>query len=203
MRGTRRMLFTLNPWLTQLLDEPMPQQNGLLSRVVEAFAENARLTLVELSDKYRHPFREFRCTYLAVIAGQCQMLWFKIGDGEIYFRKIAGELLVGGGGKGEFANQTHFLHPALRRNEIEYGLLAASDICAAGVMSDGAAERLVSQNREKLAGALKIVEDRLVEGKKGTPILYQLLNSPELWLKTTGDDRSLAVMARKPMNATP
>lgn len=49
-------------------------------------------------------------------------------------------------GKGEFANQTTFVDDALSMNDVAVGSVASEGLTGVAVMSDGAAEKLVSND---------------------------------------------------------
>lgn len=65
-------------------------------------------------------------------------------------------------------------------------------------MSDGAAERLYGSAERQFAPML----DQWVEHKVAGRELYECLSQGELWQRTTGDDKSVALLVTPVVKAT-
>lgn len=206
--GTIRLLATLEKQMAELLDSnesclEVPARTwGLL------LVKHAMGLLKDLATEHRREMRDFRCTFLVMVVGKTRLLWVKVGDGALVIEKmkvlttpheplqqLQAELsTLGELGKGEFANQTQFLD-AITPTEVQVGLLESKEITGIAVMSDGAAERLVSNDGCRVALRVSTLLQQLREDKLHRQALTQMFYEEAFCKGTTGDDRSIALAA--------
>jgi hypothetical protein len=63
-------------------------------------------------------------------------------------------------------------------------------------MSDGAAERLVANDASRVSPAVEKLLRGVAETQVGRRELFNLLAEADFWKGTSGDDKSLAMIAR-------
>ena len=80
---------------------------------------------------------------------------------------------------------------------LDCGLVAAAVVAGIAAFSDGAGERLISQDGSEIAGFLRKLFAALREGSVSRIELLDFLRDRHVWAKTTRDDRSLALIARR------
>ena len=208
--GTVRLLETLDKSLAELIDAP-----------AEPAAENARTMgllvvkhamglLKDLAMMHRREVRDFRCTLLMMVAGQRRILWVKVGDGALVVERLRHDtrqdamplmwtsecVTVGDVGKGEFANLTQFLD-AVTPQDVQTGLLDATNISGLAAMSDGAAEKLVSNDGSTVAGRILALLAQLRADRLKRTALTKMFYEEAFCEGSTGDDRSIALAARE------
>jgi hypothetical protein len=186
---------TLEYDIAAALDHPdtSPGSAGLLARRIVAHAQG---TLEDLAARDARDVGDFRCTLLAWIAGRQRSLWVKVGDGALIYQSSAKIACIGPVGKGEFANQTCFISPRLEESQWAWGEIDAREITGLAAMSDGAAERLVASDATRVAPALGKLLCAVADGSAGRRDLFGVLAEAAFWRGTTGDDKSLALLAR-------
>ena len=196
VRSIRRLIHTLEPVVAASLDEanvPRERPQALADQLVA----HAIGTLTDLAEEHQRPVEDFRCTLLLWIMGRERAFWLKVGDGAL-IAATAGQLTtVGPAGKGEFANQTCFIGPRLSAGEWRWGGIASSALTGVAAMSDGAAERLVGQADARVAPAMAALIEGMSHDKIGRRDLFDLLADPARWQRTSGDDKSLSILARR------
>ncbi|MCE8016820.1 hypothetical protein HOP62_12150 [Halomonas sp. MCCC 1A17488] len=206
-----RLADTLEAQLAWLLDadaEPGPeairQFAGLLVR-------HAQGTLEDLACEQHRPVRDLRCTLLLALAGRERLLWLKVGDGELVLERAvssdAGEggeaeltphlSTLGERGRGEFANQTCFVDERLGFEQVQYGCESTAALTGVALLSDGAAEKLVSLDGQQVAGQLSHWLDDLRQGRLRQRDLVRRFYGESFCRGTSGDDRSIALLARE------
>lgn len=207
-----RLVDTLEAQLAWLLDgrdEPSPE---VLRQFAELLSRHARGSLVDRAAEQHRAVRDLRCTLLLALVGHERLLWLKIGDGEIVLERAAplaeraGEepglaphlFTLGERGKGEFANQTCFVDERLDVAQVQYGCESTVALTGIALMSDGAAEKLVSLDGEQISGQLSYWFDDLRQGRLRQRQLVRRFYSEEFCRGTSGDDRSIALLAREP-----
>lgn len=136
----------------------------------------------------------FRCTLSIVVIGRIRSFWLRVGDSPIIVQRTDSTHLLGSINKGEFSNQTNFICEEISEDEFEYGLLEMDDIRGFCALSDGAAERLISTDGEKIAPAVTKILDSLRRGELMYQDLHGFLSDPSFWSHTTGDDKSFAAL---------
>lgn len=171
------------------------------------FLIHASETVGYLAQKEEQPFKEFRCTLLAVIIGAERVFWIKLGDGHI-IREKSGENLevVGPLGKGDYANVTNFIQPTGdgENPAMACGLFPAAEISGIAVMTDGAAEKLVSADGQKVAGRINTFLTELRQGAFEEKHLQKFLTDTNVWKPPgyTGDDKGIGLLSRIDENPT-
>ena len=204
--GLARLLNTLDKAVSYILDKEsvIVPIDAFVQHCVYSIVDHAHGILVDLSSKHRRPIKDFRCTLLLILVGNAHSLWIKVGDGALVTEKISlqkdGSLqstleTLGTSGKGEYANETTFIDENLRLDTIQYGLLDTASVCGFAVMSDGAAERLVSTDGkrvgDRLATWLDLLRHRNLHRRNLTKFFY----SEEFCKGHMGDDCSIALLA--------
>lgn len=206
--GTVRLIDTLDKPLGELLDAEQEPQPSAARAMGLLLVKHAMGLLKDLSAVHRREVRDFRCTFLVVVIGSKRHLWVKVGDGAIVIERMRldGPLnsreplwvsecaTLGEVGKGEFANVTQFLD-AVTPQEVQFGTLDATDVCGALVMSDGASEKLVSNDGISVAGRVSALLDKLRTERLRRTELTKMFYEEGFCAGTTGDDRSLAMAA--------
>ena len=210
-----RLLDTLEAQVGQLLDtvaSPAATDSQALALML---VKHAQGVLQDLAVAQRRQVRDLRCTLLLVVVGQARLLWLKVGDGALVVERavpveagvdsdepdlmpcLTPELsALGEPGKGEFANQTVFVDERLAPEQVQWGCLDIAQVTGMVAMSDGAAEKLVSLDGERVSGQLSHWLDGLRRGRLRQRDLVRLFYSEAFCRGTSGDDRSIALAAR-------
>lgn len=217
--GLARLLHTLERKVALLLDTPATAQHEEQARALALLlVKHARGLLDDLAATHRRALRDFRCTLLLAIVGREQLLWLKVGDGALVLQRQepgpepkqpqapqaapeAAHLrlqVLGLAGKGEFANQTQFLDDSLQPGDVQSALVPVGGVVGVAVMSDGAAEKLVSHDGQRVAGQLGLWLDALRRDRLPRQTLTRGFYSDSFCSGSTGDDCSLALLARTP-----
>lgn len=200
-----RLCQSIEPWLVDYLDSIHPVVN--LQPLVRVIIRHAIGVLQDLSDSHRRDMRDFRSTLNLVLMGTQQILWIKVGDGEIVQEKISycshqpeqltSELsCIGAQNKGEFANQTQFIDNQLSFDDIQWGVLDRQSTTGLALMSDGASEKLVAAHRQQVSGQVSDWLDRLRHDKLKASDICKRFYSEEFNASSTGDDRSITLWAQ-------
>lgn len=204
--GVARLINTLNPMLKPILDEEGFSDE--YPKFAKLIVNHARGILLDLSEQHRRPMKDFRCTLLAAIVGEKKTLWLKVGDGSLVMErrfKEGAEYRVerntlGEVGKGEYANQTVFIDENLHPSSIQSGVVDSAQISALFAMSDGAAERFVSNDGTRTAGKLSEWAELLRNDSLSRQRLTAYFYSDEFQKGKnshhSGDDCSIAMIAR-------
>ena len=165
------------------------------------FLIHASETLRSLAKDKQKPFKEFRCTLLAAIVGAERIFWIKVGDGQIVREKNGKHLeTVGLSGKGEYANITRFVEKdGGKMKDFATGVFPTSEISGISLMTDGAAERLVSNDGKNIASRLSKFFSEMRQGQLGEGDIHKFLTDAEIWKPPgyTGDDKGIALLSRK------
>lgn len=190
--GLRRLLISLEPCLAKWLDEE--EQSAELAQLAMLLVRHAKGINADLAAAGRRSGDDFRATLLLAVAGKHSLFWLQVGDGLLALRERgyaeSSWRQLGQANKGEFANQTAFIDPQLSMAQVSWGAEPAGRVEAVVAMSDGAAERLYSNAQSRFAPML----DQWVEQKATVRELYECLSQGELWRRTTGDDKSVALL---------
>ncbi|TFH88284.1 protein phosphatase 2C domain-containing protein [Billgrantia azerbaijanica] len=209
-RALRRLLDTLEGQVAALLDAPVAPDDGTDRQLALLLVKHARGVLDDVAEAQRREVRDLRCTLLVALVGRARLLWLKVGDGAIVVERavpvtteaedepaLAPELTtLGESGRGEFANQTTFVDAHLAPEQVQSGSLAMAGITGLALMSDGAAEKLVAHDGSRVAGQLSHWLDDLRQGRLRQRDLVRRFYSDAFCRGTSGDDRSLALLAR-------
>lgn len=210
-----RLLDTLEAQVGQLLDSVAPPEAEANEAFVRMLVKHAQGVLQDRATEQRRPVRDLRCTLLLAVAGQARLLWLKVGDGALVVERavpveagvdssepgLMPDLMpelstLGEPGKGEFANQTVFVDEKLTAEQVQWGSLDVARVTGVAAMSDGAAEKLVSLDGERVSGQLSHWLDDLRRGRLRQRDLVRLFYSDAFCRGTGGDDRSVALAAR-------
>ena len=211
--GLSRLVYTLELQFVQLLDQadPMPDDD-FARQMVRSLMRHAKGILQDLAAQHRREVRDFRSTVLLAVVGKKRWLWLKVGDGAVVMERIeqrhtasrSGEMMLslhpvlcslGEVGKGEFANQTTFVDDALNMNDVQWDLLPSEGLTGVAVMSDGAAEKLVSNDGQTVAGLTSQWFDLLRQQVLRRRDLTQAFYSERFVKGSTGDDRCVALLS--------
>ena len=197
-----RLCQSLEPLLATYLDVAQPHDFSTLVRIV---IRHAMGILQDCAALHRRSIRDFRSTLNLVIVGSVHSLWLKVGDGEIVqehlFQLDTEQVHVdyqclGLHNKGEFANQTQFIDDQLQFSDVHWGVLDSQITTGLVLMSDGAAEKLVSVNRDQVAGQITQWLQQLRGDQFKVAELYKRFYSKEFLTRSTGDDRSIVLYAK-------
>lgn len=208
--GMARLLQTLGRALGDVLDVSEAPPPARVKEWALLFVNHARGLLTDLAGAERRPVRDVRCTLLLAVLGKEQALWLKVGDGVLLLQETAAPesadtpanatplrhfRTLGSMGKGEFANETTFLDSATP-DDVQFGLEPLAHVSGWAAMSDGAAEKLVSLDGSQVAPHLGTLMEQLRQDKLPRQQLTRMFYEPAFCLQSTGDDRSLAMLAR-------
>lgn len=207
-----RLADTLEPQLAWLLDSQQAPNQETLKQFAELLVSHAQGTLIDRAAELNRPVRDLRCTLLLAVLGRERLLWLKVGDGELVLERAVSEATssselgegetptlapqlatLGERGKGEFANQTQFVDERLEVEQAQYGCAATQSLTGIALMSDGAAEKLVSHDGSQVSGQLSHWLDDLRQHKLRQRDLVRCFYSESFCCGTNGDDRSIAL----------
>jgi hypothetical protein len=194
--AVRRLVRTLDADFAKALDAGGPtfEIGEDLARKIVAHASG---TLDDLAMTHQRATEDFRCTLLVWVLGTDRSMWVKVGDGALVAHSEGGLHCVGPVGKGEYANQTCFVDPGLARGQWCWGGIGTATIEGVAAMSDGAADRLVSSNGERVAQAMGKLLHAVGTGRADRRHVFDLLADGSMWKGSSGDDRSIALLVRK------
>lgn len=221
--GLARLLHTLEKQLATLLDtQPTPEHEDEHKTQTRNFAllltKHALGLLQDLAAQHRRELRDFRCTLLLAVIGQQQTLWLRVGDGALIAQHLEENAqtaqtaqttptpqekaqpgtrwqVLGLAGKGEFANQTTFVDANLQPSQVQSGTLPTAYLCGLAAMSDGAAEKLVAHDGQRVAPQLGHWLHALRQDQLPRRTLTRSFYSDSFCQGSTGDDCSLALLA--------
>lgn len=204
--GLARLIETLEKPLAEQLDRETFDHNTLRALALMLVKHGIGL-LNDLATQHRRPLHDFRCTLQVFITGKQRHLWLRVGDGEIVVEQHTVTATdsgatttecqlhtLGHSGKGEFANQTQFLD-SVAPEDVQIGHLPADKVTGVALMSDGAAERLVSNDGHRVAGRVTTLLEQLRADKLRRATLTQMFYEEGFCQGTSGDDRSIALLA--------
>ncbi|MCE8022539.1 protein phosphatase 2C domain-containing protein [Billgrantia aerodenitrificans] len=211
-----RLADTLETQLAWLLDGREAPTADAVAQLAGLLVRHAKGTLHDRAAEQCRPVRDLRCTLLLALIGRERLLWLKVGDGELVLERAVpvsaaqetqdavdeeAELMprlctLGERGKGEFANQTLFVDERLAFEQVQYGIETTTALTGIALMSDGAAEKLVAFDGGQVSGQLSHWLDDLRRGKLRQRDLIRRFYSENFCRGTSGDDRSIALVAR-------
>lgn len=214
--ATVRLLDTLDKTLATFLDHEHPNPQTEAKQWGLTVVKHGIGVLKDLAALHRREMRDFRCTLLLMVAGKKNLMWLKVGDGALVVETqqkqhtAAGLAPVwtsilntlGEMGKGEFANQTQFLD-GIAPDDVQIGILKNTQITGMAVMSDGAAERLVSNDGRTVSPRLGKLLQQLREDKLKRSALTSMFYEEGFCHASSGDDRSLALAACQVVTSLP
>lgn len=203
--GIARLFNTLEGQWLHLLDDVEIEHSELNSKWPMLLVKHARGILEDTAKMHRRNVRELRCTLLGALVGRERVMWFKVGDGEIVVERthlndthevVRHRCVLGERGKGDFANQTTFIDIA-QPQDVQWGFEPVHQLSGLLAMSDGAAERLVANDGASVASRVGKLLDELRGQRLKRQHLTRLFYSPEFCNRSSGDDRSVAMLARE------
>lgn len=196
VNSCQRLLFTLDDQIAELLDRSDEPEIVFSRRFALRLVKHAMGTLEDISRQQRREIKDYRCTFLALIVGKEYLLWIKVGDGALVVEQGNELFTLGELGKGEFANQTTFIDDKLTPDSVQFGTVSSAYISGLAAMSDGSAERLVSNDGSRVAGRMAEFFIQLRKDSLSRTSLTDFLHDKDSWRGTSGDDKCLALAAR-------
>lgn len=193
--GLRRLLTTLAEDYADALDARECPEPALLRKLALRPVRHGMGLLQDLADTLSHDTKMLSSTLIVAIGGRSRWLWLRVGDGALVIEQEGQLHLVGAAGKGEYANQTCFVNAQLQPQDVQFGIFDSARLSGVAAMSDGAAERLVDLQNGAVAARLGEFMAQARAGRLGTLQLHQFFADAQVWQRTTGDDRALAILA--------
>ena len=189
----------------RMLDAPEPPSKDECRRHARRLVIHASETIRHLAADRSEPFKEFRCTLLAAVVGARWVFWMKVGDGRIVREKNGVPQSVGPAGKGEFANVTRFVEENPGATKFACGAFPSAEISGLALMTDGAGEKLVSNDGQKVAGRITKILSEIRKGEFKEKHLRDFLSDSKIWSPPgyTGDDKGIAFLSRESRAASP
>ncbi|MBE9610830.1 PP2C family serine/threonine-protein phosphatase [Chitinilyticum piscinae] len=194
VEGLQRLFQTLGGDYAGLLDPVAAPEEALLRKMALVIVKHALGLLQDLARREDHTVADYRSTLVAAIGGRSRWMWIRVGDGALVVRRNGALELVGEAGKGEFANHTRFIDEALQPDDVQFGLIASHQLEGIAAMSDGTAERLVNLITGDVAGRLGEFMGAAQRNELTGLLLHRFFADVDVWQRTTGDDRALAVL---------
>ncbi|MEH2036478.1 PP2C family serine/threonine-protein phosphatase [Nostoc sp.] len=195
VRYLNRFTASIEDINQEILDKDRQEDREIEKKYANRFIKYAIEILKELSEERQESFDLFRCTLLITIIGINQLFWLKVGDGFIVVEKGENLELLGPLGKGDFANQTTFLTEHLTDADVHYGFIDVHNVTGVAAFTDGAGEKLVSNDGLKISGALSKFFEGIRTREFTQSDLNQFLSNKEIWQRTTGDDKGIAILS--------
>ena len=198
-RGMVRICRSLEDLLIRLLDLEESDETThhlLKDELARILFKYSKQFIYDIGEQEKREIRDLRTTLLMTVLGERRLFWLRVGDGEI-INEVNGELQrVGEAKKGEFANQTVFIGENFNFEDMNFGILDSENTSGIAVMSDGAAEKLVSNDGKSIASRLSEYLDLLRNNKLPREKLFSFLTDCETWKGTSHDDKTLVLCAR-------
>jgi len=199
--GLARFLNTIERQVAHLLDTPEGDKDEAIRNFGLLLVKHAKGLLDDLAAQHRRPQKDFRCTLLLVIQGKSRLMWLKVGDGALITETLIKQgdqlqsrlMALGRVGKGEFANATTFIDQNLQLSDVQTGSCDSALITGFAAMSDGGADRLVSNDGQKVSGQISSWLHKLRQGQLKRREITLMFVSDTFTRGTTGDDISIAL----------
>ena len=197
VRGIRRFFLTMEDDLANWLDEPQAAISEQSPLWAQRVLFHAKGLLDDLAETEQRRPQDARATLLLAVLGRRYIFWWQVGDGAIVVQSAQGLQKLGNSqiAKGEFANQTCFVDTA-QMEDVQFGVLPTAEIFGLALMSDGGAERIVSYDGQRVADRLRKWFDQLTQKELTPDQLALAFFQPDMWERTTKDDRSIVLAAR-------
>ncbi|MDR1831213.1 MAG: protein phosphatase 2C domain-containing protein [Fusobacteriaceae bacterium] len=189
-----RFLSSLEPLASVLLDlgvKTLPE-----ALLAETLYRHAVGQIRDLAAELKRPGTDFKTTLLLFATGTRYGFWFRVGDGEIVGERKGRLFRIGAPVKGEYSNETVFVDEKYDFSKARYGLIQTEDLSGIALMTDGAAERLVSYDGKRIAGRLSTYFAELKKDRLPREDLYKFFTDLEIWTGSTQDDKTLVLGAR-------
>ncbi|WP_156136199.1 PP2C family serine/threonine-protein phosphatase [Photobacterium gaetbulicola] len=193
--GMKRLIATMEPLLQSWLDTGDGCSAALLTELLSHHAEGI---FEDLAAQHMREKRDFRSTLLVGVVGKVYTYWAQVGDGYVIGQDTGGSWrLLNQPDMGEFAGQTFFVGSGELASNLRYGLVPTGEIKSLVAMSDGTGEQLVCQRTGEISAVMMDwLRDVTVSANRGKYI-FQFLSDHQIWGKTTGDDKSLAMLVKQ------
>lgn len=192
--GLNRLIFSLEDICSSLLDNNEPN-NFAINAFANRLIKHSIGLIEDLSIQEKQSFDAYKCTLLFTLLGTYNLFWLKIGDGAIIIESNEKLMNIGPNGKGEYANQTTFLSKKITSNEFSFGVMPLKGVTGVLLCSDGAGEKLISNNGIDIAPAVKKMFSDCRRRYLDNVGLYEFLVNDTLWKTTTGDDKSICILS--------
>ena len=153
---------------------------------------------LELAEEHGCGESEFDFTIAFAVLGACRIGFFQVGDGALVMRRNGECQTVFMPDKGEFDNQTHFLHPGDEQRRRFHAVLRDSDgVTGLAATSDGPEFLMFELPSMKPGPIFQQMFTDLRQGQFPRQASLDYLTGAR-WCRDPrgGDDRSLAIMAR-------
>jgi hypothetical protein len=199
------LIELLEDIITDILEEESTQEmeEKKSKQLKKIFIQSCLQNMKKLSDKFQVPTDFFRSTLMIFLVGKKRSFWLKIGDGAILIQNTKDELeMIGPIQKGEFINETVFLSERIKEEEIAHGFLT-KEFKAVISFTDGAGEKLMSSDGKKFAKRISDWFGKIRENQFPKSDLKNFLTDETVWSKTTGDDKSIAMLVNCPVVDSP
>lgn len=195
--GISRFLFSMEdalcPWMDAATGQEQEQAEGWSRRLLL----HAQGLLEDLAQSERRKVSEVRATLLLAVLGAVHSFWWQVGDGVIVAQSSEKSRVLGDitKSKGEFANQTCFVDTASPADP-QFGVLPTADLLGLALMSDGGAERLVAYDGSQVGTRVDGWLEELRQKSFAPEKIAVAFHEPEMWQRTSLDDRSVVLAAR-------
>lgn len=183
----------------RMLDAPKPPQEESMRAHARRFLIHVAETLRSLATTEKNRFKEFHCTLLVAVIGATRIFWLKVGDGHIVCERGGATLeVIGPSGKGDFANVTNFIEEKPVATKFAAGFLSAAEVSGLALMTDGAGEKLVSDDNKRVAARLSHFFSETRNAQFSKEDLQNFLADAKIWSGqgVTGDDKGIALLSR-------
>lgn len=192
-RVLRKVICQAEPELRIMLDFPAPLARWRgFARFLHRTAASAQSALA--AHHHRAP-EDFEFTLSVAIAGRVHAAWMIVGDSPLIACRHGVTGLIAVPEVTEYANETTFLSTDLPTAAWQCGWFRSEGLEALVAMSDGAASRMLQIHGQVPSPAVHQIRLRVGTGVWMSAELRQALLDPA-WDRVTGDDRSLAVLAK-------
>lgn len=194
------LISVLQEPIQEFLDEDLSEdlEKKKILQFKKIFINASLKELEKLESQYKVPKSYFRSTLILFLLGKKRSFWLKLGDGAILIQNEKGELeLIGPIQKGEYANETVFLSENMKEEDIACDVIK-KEIQAVIAFTDGAGEKLISHDGKQFAPLISKWFKRVRKKTFTKEELVNFLSAEEVWSKTTGDDKSIAMLVLEP-----
>lgn len=199
VRGMSRFVLSLEDAVSSWLDQAGDHAADGVPSWSRRLLAHAQGLLEDLAQVERRSVRDVRATLQLVVLGTEHSFWWQVGDGTIVIQSSNGlqALSSPSQAKGEFANQTCFVDVA-KVADVQCGLLSTAEVQGLALMSDGGAEKLVASDGSRVSTRLSSWFDDLACHALSAEKLAVAYHEPAMNERTTLDDRSVLLAARRP-----
>lgn len=195
--GISRFLISMEDALGLWMDAATGQEQEQAELWSRRLLLHAQGLLDDLAHSERRQVSEVRATLLFAVLGAVHSFWWQVGDGMIVAQSHETSRVLGDPTKrkGEFANQTCFVD-TVSSKDLQFGVLPTAELLGVALMSDGGAERLVALDGSQVAARVDKWFEELREKSFSPEKIAVAFHEPEMWQRTSLDDRSIVLAAR-------